>query len=319
VERLPGVRSAATVKPLPLNFEASERGFRIAGRQPASPEERLHAREHLVSGGYFDTVRLPLLAGRVFRDGGGGALEVVINRTFAERWWPGASPLGTTLELDGFGDEPAAATVVGVVADSKNFQVDEKPTAILYLPQSAATPRRNFLAVHVEGEPLSAAAGVRGVIAAVGRGVPVTQVRTMEQVVGDSLKPYDISTKVLAALAVLALLLAGIGLYGIVAHGVRQRVREIGIRMALGADRRDIAATAVRQGVRLAAVGLALGLLLAVVLSRLLSSVLFGVGALDPLALGATVVLLAATLVAAVLVPTRRAARLDPVSALRTE
>ena len=315
---LPGVASVAAVEPLPLNFQADERGFRIAGREPASPDERLHAREHRVTAGYFGAMRLPLVAGRTFHEDGGN-LEVVVDRTFAERWWPGASALGATLELEGLGEEPVPATVVGVAADSKNLQVDEKPAAILYLPQSAAPQRHNFLVLRVAGAPMAAAAGVRDAVERIGGGVPVVTLRPMERVVGDSLQPWAISSKVLAALAILALLLAGIGIYGVVAHGVRQRVREIGIRIALGADRRHIVSTAVGQGVRLAVVGLVLGLAAALVLSRLLASVLFGVGALDPLALAVTLALLALTVLTAVVVPMRRASRLDPVEALRVE
>jgi len=319
---LPGVAAAAVVAPLPLNFEANERRFLIAGREPSSADERLHAREHLVSPGYFSAMGIAVLAGRGFAARGpiDGPAEVVVNRAFAETYWPGRPAVGEQLELqDLSGDGTARATVVGVVADTKNFLVNEAPQAIVYLPQSLEPQRRNFLVVRTGGPPLAAAASVRAAVQTVGRGVPVSKVRTMEQVVAGSLQPWEIAAKVLAGLAALALVLAGVGIYGVVTYSVRKRVREIGVRIALGATSRQVAALTLGEGARLAAVGLVLGLLAAIGLARLLASVLFGVGALDVVALAGSVLAIGATVFVATLVPTRRALRLDPTVALRGE
>ena len=317
---IPGVAAAAVVDPLPLNFEAYEHRFEIAGRPPSTADEKLYAREHAVSADYFSTMEIPMLAGRSLEDRAGGPAEVVVDRAFAEKYWPQASAVGERLLLHDVGaGKPVGATIVGVVGDTKNFLVNEQTAAIVYLPQTLDPQRRNFLVVRTAGPPLSVAADVREAVRAVGRGVPVTKVRSMEQVVAESVQPWEITALALAALAVLALVLAGLGIYGVVAYGVRQRVREIGVRMALGASRRQIASMILGHGARLAAVGLLLGLLLAIGLTQFLGKVLYGVGSFSPVALAGTALLLAATAVVASLVPTRRALRLDPTAALRAE
>ena len=317
---IPGVAAAAVVDPLPLNFEADEQRFEVEGRAPASPDEKLYARSHAVSADYFRVMGIPMLAGRGFDDRPGSPVEVVVDRAFAATYWPQAAAVGERLRLLGTGGgEPVVATIVGVAGDTKNFLVNETATAILYLPQSLQPPRRNFLVVRAAGSPLALAAGVREAVRAVGPGVPVTKVRSMAQVVGESVQPWDIAARVLAALAVLALVLAGLGIYGVVAYGVSRRVREIGIRVALGASRGRIASMILGHGARLAAVGLGLGLLLALGVARLLGKVLFGVGSFSPVALAASALLLAATAVVASLVPACRALRLDPTAALRAE
>ena len=321
VRALPGVVAAAQVYPLPLNFESFSLEFLVEGRAPEAPGRNLSAGNFWVTTDTFETLHIPLQRGRVFsaRDDTQAAPVVVINQKLAERFWPGADPIGRALRLEPGTEDERLATVVGVVADSKQFLMNEEPQALIYLPQLQDSTRRRFLALRTAAEPLALAAAARQAIWSVDRDLPITALRTMHQVVGESLLPWSGGTIGLAVLGLGALLLAALGIYGVVAYSVSQRTHELGIRIALGAGRRDILKLVLRQGAILAGIGALLGLVAAAGLTRLIEALLYGVGALDPWTFVALPLTLLAVALLASYVPARRATRVDPMIALRYE
>ena len=321
VRALPGVTAAAQVYPLPLNFESYSLEFNIEGRAPQGPGRKLSADNFWVTTDYFRTMGIRLLRGRSLteQDNQQAVPVALINQRMAERFWTGADPIGQALRMEPGTPDERVATVVGVVANSKHFLMNEAPAALIYLPQLQHSTRRRFLAVRAAAEPLSLTASVQQALWSVDRTLPITAVRTMNQVISESLAPWSGGTAGLAALGLAALLLAAIGIYGVISYSVSQRTHELGIRIALGARRRDILTLVLRQGLLLAGIGVAVGVLAAAGLTRLIQALLYGIGALDPWTfIGLPLGLLGIALLASYL-PARRATRVDPMTALRYE
>lgn len=324
VSALAGVESAAFTEPLPLNFASYGRTFAVEGREPAAANERLQARQFTVSAGFHETMGIPLAAGRVFdrRDTREAPRVVVINQTMAERYWPGDSAVGKRIafarSLEEASDEDYRA-IVGVVADSKTYFLNEAPSSIVYLPETQATPSTMFFVVRTQGAPLGELAAIRQAVWKIHPELPLAEVRTMEEVVEQSLLPWTGSAWGLLALALVALILAALGIYGVVAYATARRLHEIGIRRALGAERVDVLRLVLGQGARLTLLGLALGGVGALVLSRLFSGLLFGVGRLDPLTAVGVPALLLLFAVLATLPAARRALSVEPAESLRYE
>jgi len=324
LERLrtvPGVESAAAVYPLPLNFESLSQSFTIEGRPPAQPGEKLDAGVFWITSDYFRVMQIPLQRGRVFsgEDNDESSAVVVINQTMAERFWPGSDPVGRAVRLDPGTPNEKQAVVVGVVGDSKQFLMNEEPVSLLYLPQLQHSTRRRFLAVRAAGDPLALVPGLRRELAAVDPGQPLTAIRSLNQVVEESLGPWAGGTLVIALLGAGAVFLAALGIYGLISYSMAQRRHELGVRMTLGAGARDIWSLVLRQGLALTASGAALGLAAAAGLTRLMQALLYGVSALDPLTFVATPLLLGTVAIVAALLPARRATRVDAMIALRCE
>ncbi len=319
---LPGVSEAGTVSNLPLSGEEEIDGLIIEGMPRPKPTEIPLADLRQASPGYFEAMGIRLLRGRTFTgiDRTGAAGVVVINETLARTHWPGADPLGKRLRFGDFDDEkPSWLRVVGVVDDVRNSSLEGAPRPQAYLAgEQNAFPTQYFV-LHTKGDPKSLIAAARSAIWSVDRDQPVAEVRTMSKVVSQSVAGRRFNMVLLGVFAGLALVLAAVGIYGITAYSVAQRTREMGLRMALGAERGTVLALVLREAGSLALVGLAAGLALAVAATRVMASLLFGVGATDPVTFASVAATLALVSLFAAWVPGRRATQVDPMVALRTE
>ncbi len=326
VRALPGVRAAGAARILPLTEEMGDWSITIEGR-PRQPDENPHADWQIVTPGYFQAAGMWLLRGRLLdeNDRDGGPFVVVVNATMAARYWPGQDALGKRFHL-GTSGKPWT-TVVGIVGDVRQNAIVETPHAQMFHPIAqwpaasggSRVPRGLTLAVRAAGDPLALARSVAGIVHGLDPRLPVSNVQTMDEVVREAVAQPRFTTTLLVLFGLLALALAAVGIYGLVAYTVGRRSGEIAIRMALGARRGRVLAMILRQGLGLTAAGLAVGLLAAAALARLMGSLLYGVGALDPLTFTAVPVLLAGVAAAACLLPARRAAAVAPAAALRAE
>ncbi len=312
---VPGVSSAASIYPLPLNHESLGATFEVEGREPVAGEQ-LFANTFWVSPEWLDVARTPVLSGRGIERGDGPDAPpvVLVNREMAERIWPGESPIGQRLLV-----RDVSREVVGVVENSVYYDLDEATPMVVYYPQSQYSTRRRFVMVRTAGDPMATWPSVEAAVRPVDPSQPLETVRSMRDVVAVWLGPWMMGIGGLSALGVGALALAAIGLYGMIRYSVGQRMREFGIRHALGAASRDIVQQVLLQGLRLVAVGLAIGLAAALGLTRFLQSLLFGVEALDPVTFLVTPALIVAVAVLACWGPARRAVRADPIVALRQD
>ena len=320
VQALPGVRSAAVVRALPFSGNAAGCAFVLLDRARPPDGQEPQAEVNVAHPRYFATMGIPLLSGRGLADGDGSDAPavVVINRSMAERYWPGGDPVGKPLELRGaIFDGARRVTIVGVVGDVKHGGLDDPTMPQIYAAQAQVPFIFATLVVRTELEPMALANSVRAAVWSVDPEQPVWKVRTMESLLTTSLRSRSLTTLLLDIYSAIALMLAALGIYGVIAYVVSQRTRELGIRMALGAQPRQIVAAVVRQGLALALAGVALGSVGAALLARLVRSQLFGVSAADPLTFAAMLVLLTAVALVASWLPARRATRIDPASALR--
>jgi putative ABC transport system permease protein len=320
VSALPGVRSASVVNHLPIGGDIWSMGFTHEGRPEPAPGENPSAVYRIARPAYFETIGATLKGGRDFtdRDNENAPGVVIINEAFARSQFRGENAIGKRIKVTDDGMNPRE--IVGIVKDAKQGELASEPVPEMYLPQSQAPKLRSAtLVVRTSSDPLTLAGSVQNEVWAIDKGMPVSQVRTMDQVISDSIGPQRFNMLLLGIFAIVALILAVVGIYGVMSYSVSQRIHEIGVRMALGAGRRDVLSLVVGQGMRLALVGIAIGLVASFMLTRLMESLLFGVSATDP----GTFVIIASTLgVVAFLacyVPARRAARVDPMVALRHE
>jgi len=318
VAGLPGVEAAGMISELPLSGQPNDMYFHVAGRPPPTASETVTADYRRVNHDYFRAMRIPLLRGRGFREQEvtGDAKVIVINEALARNFFPDEDPLGRRLVIN-FG-VPEEFEIVGVARDVRHSSLEGEVYQMMYVP-TLRFGRTNLVVRTTSSDPLALATAVRGAVAAVDRDQPVSAVRTMEEVVSGSVAQQRFRTLLLAAFAGVALLLAGVGIYGVIAYSVTHRTHEIGIRMALGAGAFDILKLVVGQGMALALAGVAVGLLASLALTRVLSSLLFGVTATDTVTFAAVSLLLVAVSLLACYVPARRATKVDPMVALRYE
>ncbi len=321
VEGLPDVALAGLVSQLPLGGNFDRWGVRIEDRPLANPAQAPGADRYSVSPDYIRAMRIPVLRGRAFTaaDREGAVPVVLINRTLAERYWPGADPLGTRIQL-GASDSPWR-TIVGVVGDVKHTGLDAPPGPQIYMPirQSPWADTQVALAVRTDRDPASLADAVRRAIWAVDGSLAISRVLPAPELVRASATRRAFALRIFAAFAVVALLLAGAGIFGVLSGAVAERTREIGVRTALGATRANVLGLVIGQGMRIAGLGIVLGIALALGSARLLRGLLFGVQPDDPLTLVAVSAILALVALAACAVPAFRAARTDPVRTLRAD
>ena len=328
VSSLPGVRAAAVTTMLPMSGGGATIHFNIKGRPPAGPEQYTMAGYRAVSAQYFQTLGIPLKRGRLLDalDREGAPRVIVINETMARQNFPGGDPLGQRIQL---GTEPDPdpnfpyMEIVGVVGDVLQ-QPDAEAKSEMYVPYAQYPDqilRRMYqgvtLVVRTANRPTDAAPAVREIVRDIDRDQPVANVRTLDQVLSASVSQPRFRTLLLGLFAAIALTLAGIGVYGLLAHGVAQRLNEFGVRMALGASAGDVVRLVLRQGVVLALTGLAIGLGCAVLVVRALSTVLYEISPWDPVAWVVSAGTLLAVALLASWLPARRALRVDPVIALR--
>jgi len=310
-----GVEAAGVVFPLLLNNELYATEVGAAG-DGVPPEERPEVFTMWASEGYFDAAGIRPVAGRtlVAADTAGGVTGTVVTEGLAARVWPGEDPLGRELELGA--EEPRSYRVVGVVADHAHDGIDGTPDVLVYLPISAYTGRRRFLVARAIGDPLATATPVREALRSVDPRLP-TELRPMDELVFQATSQWSIGSRVLGAIGLIALLLATVGVYGVVAQAVEERRREMAIRMSLGADATSVGSGVVRDCLALTGWGIALGLVLSVVAGRGARAILFESSGTDPLVLaGAAAVFLLVGIVAAA-VPARRASRVEPAALVR--
>jgi putative ABC transport system permease protein len=320
VETVPGVKSAAVATSLPLTDTGNSIGISIEGRPDPGPDHVPIVITRVLSPGYFGTMGIPLLQGRVFteQDRAESTGVVIITETTARRLWPGEDPIGK--RIAGWSTDPQRkwVQIIGVVKDVRQFGLAAEPKLQIYLPYDQARffePRA--LIVRTEVEPLSLAATVRRTVWEIDKDQPVSDISSMEEVVSESVGRQRFSMLLLGVFAGLALLLAAVGIYGVMSYSVAQRTREIGIRMALGAQRRDVLKMTVGQGLRLVSIGVVTGLAAAFILTRVMSSLLFGVSATDPATFLTISLVLMSVAVLASYVPAVRATKVDPMFALR--
>jgi putative ABC transport system permease protein len=327
VAALPGVRAAGLSSSLPLQGWSFGMPFEIEGQAPRPKAELPAAHFQMVSPGYFRAQGIALRKGREFteRDNEAGPPVALVNETFVRRYLANEEPLGKRVRVEALisGQQklgpPIAWEIVGVIGEVKVSSLRSDGEAEIYVPCWQSTWPGSALSIRTATEPMSLAQAVRTAIQSVDKDLPVTGVRTMEQVVAASVTQPRFFAGLITVFAGLALLLAALGIYGVMSYAVTQRTHEMGIRAALGARQRDLLRMVVGQGMLLAAIGLAIGLAGAFGLTRLLTSLLFGVSATDPLTFIAVSLLLAAVAFAASYLPARRAARVDPMVALRYE
>jgi predicted permease len=316
IATLPGVQSVGGIDVLPLapttvqatRFLVEEQLTPTAGARPVT-ELRT------ASLGYFAAMGIPLVSGRLFTEDDFTKPNIVINATMAKRFWPDSSPIGKRVNLCTLAAQPCWSPIIGVVGDVHEYGLDAAPTFDTY----AAGGWTPYFVIRTSGDPALVARAAAEQVHKTAANLPVTDVMTLDSLLSDSVSPRRFSTVLLGVFAVLALLLAAVGIYGVMSYVVNLRTNEIGIRMALGAQTRDIWSLIIGRGTKLTIAGIAIGLAGAFALSRFLSSLLYGVQSTDPVSFFGVALLLLAVALVACYIPARRAMRVDPMVALRYE
>ena len=318
VRAIPGVVDFSIAGWVPLGDRGDARYFAIPGNDPPAEQPGFVIGYNLAGAGYFDTLRIPILRGRAIdaRDGSEAPPVVVVNETLAARFWPGEDPIGKRLGIAG---EDLQREVVGVAANGKYSIISEAPQPYVYFPWTQFDRYDLTLQVRVAGDPAGVLAATRAAISALDPELPVYDVRPVAEAIQFSMVPIRVAGSVLAVSGVVALLLATLGIYGVVSFTVMQRAREIGVRMALGANRRDVVRLIVGRGLRLALLGVGAGALASLAANRLIAGLLYEVAPWDPLTFAGVAGMLVGAAVIAGFLPARRALRGDPAAALRAE
>lgn len=320
IAALPGVQAAGAVSSLPLSGDVESGGFTIDGAPAPAAGQAPSAQYSVVSGDYFKAIGIQQTAGRVFdsRDRADASPVAVISRAFARQYFPGHSPIGARIN-SGFDYTPQVREIVGVVDDVRQTALDASIVPEIYVPQSQMPYPALALVVRTTGDPMTVLPGIRRELARLEPATALDRVRTLNAVVGTSLERQRFSLVLVASFAGAALALAIVGLYGVIALGVRQRRREFGVRMALGAAPADVRRLIVAEGMAVAAGGIVVGLGGAFALMRLLGTLLYDVTTTDPAIYGAAVVLVAGVAALATSLPARDATAIDPAGTLRAD
>ena len=333
LQAMPNIQSVGLITPLPLTGEGWQADYRVEDRPTPELGEFPNTDIHYVSPAYVQAMQIPLLSGRIFTesDNDSSLPVAMVNQTFARRWWPNENPIGKRIRMCGTCTPrpdrvpPPWLTIIGVVGDVRQYGLDQEPKTEVYTPYNQRGGRtrpltyRALVVRTATGDPLTVTSQVRSAVQQLDKDLPIFSIRTMEQLIGRSVASRKMSMFLLITFASLALLLAAVGLYGVISYSVTQRTQEIGIRMALGASRRDVLGMVISQASKLAAIGLGIGLVLALALTGIISKMLFGVRPTDPLTFLCILLLLVAVALFASYIPARRAAKVDPMVALRYE
>jgi putative ABC transport system permease protein len=318
---LPGVESASSTSFLPGSDAWNSAEFQIEGLPAPPPGQERVSSYQQVGADYFRTVRIPVIKGREFSadDVEGAPLVAVISEKLARRYFPNEDPLGRRVKVGA--PEPAATwyTIVGVAGDVPRFMFDREMQPTLYLPNQQLPDRNAYFVVRASGAPMAALPAVRAQIAALDDKLPLYEIKSHEQVIADRMAGLRLVAALMMMFGALALTLASVGVYGVMAYAVSQRTREIGVRMALGARPQDVLRLVLGQSLKLAALGLAIGLPVALALGRAMAGALFGVIALDPMTFVSFTLLLTGAALLAGYLPAQRATKVDPITALRSE
>ncbi|MEO5510077.1 MAG: ABC transporter permease [Longimicrobiales bacterium] len=322
IATVPGVTGVAAVTVMPFSGGWSTGSFTVEGFTPRENQQGPWGDIRIVNEGYAEAMGIPMVAGRFFNSGDrqDGQQVAVVDEEMVKRFWPGADPVGKRITFDdNVTDTTRWIHVVGVVGHSAQEGLDADHRVQVYFPYRQAGAGNMTLGIRTLGDPMSVVQSVRQAVLRVDPQQPIARIETMANLIAQSVGPRRLSTTLLGLFAGLALLLSALGIYGVVAHSVTQRTQELGVRMALGAARRDVLAIVMMQGFRIAGVGLIAGLLGAVGLTRLMTTQLYQVEATDPVSFAGAAVVLVGLALLATLLPALRAARLDPVQALREE
>ncbi|HUE83018.1 MAG TPA: ABC transporter permease [Pyrinomonadaceae bacterium] len=319
IRALPGVEGAGIVSNLPFGGNKDTSAFHVEEKPLPNPAEAPSAERFGISTDYLRAMGIPLLRGRWFteHDTADTPLVALINNTAAQRIWPNEDPIGKRIRLGGI-DGPLR-TIVGIVGDVHHYGLEIPPDLQAYVPQAQWTGSYMQLVVRTSGDPGALAAPVREAIRAVDADIPVYEINTMKQLISASVAQRRFTLLLIGIFAMVALLMAAVGIYGVMSYSVTQRTQEIGIRLALGAQPKDVFRMIVGQGMTLALLGIAFGLVGAFGLTRLMASMLFGVEPTDPLTFAGIAVLLTTVSLIACYVPGRRATKVDPLVSLRYE
>jgi putative ABC transport system permease protein len=321
VKAIPGVTAVASAPiGMPMTDAMCKQLLIIEGRPPAPVNQRPQVQCNLVNPDYFGVLGMQLRAGRSFteQDDAKAPLVVIINEALARHYFSGEDPIGNRIELEGAG---RWATIVGIVGDVKRFgpEAEVLPEIYRLYAQSKFVPPFIFLAVRTVGNPLDYVGTVRQQIDDLGATEPIREMTTMEQRLAEPVAPRRFQIVLFGIFAVVALLLAAVGVYGVISYSVSRRTHEIGVRIALGARPRNVLLMIIRQGVRLVLVGVIIGLATALALTRVLKGLLFDLSATDPATFAVIASLLIGVALLACYLPARRAAKVDPMVALRYE
>jgi len=326
MNRLPGVQGAAVVTGLPLSNMMLRTWAHIEGTPEERPAERKLTDVAMVTPGYFATMGIPLVSGRDFtdRDGSGAPIVAIVNQEFARRYFPNENPLGKRIRI-GWSQDTAATggevtlggEIVGVVGSVKRGGLNQQASPEMYASFMQPTFSSFSVVVRSTADPSTVMAGIRAQVREVDRDLPLTGLQQLDELVSASVSRPRFYTTVLGVFAAIALVLAAVGIYGVISYAVSLRTRELGIRIALGATGRQVSGLVLQQGVLLAIVGVIVGGAGAYWLTRLLSKLLFGVSATDPLTFASVAALLTAIAAVASYVPARRAAKVDPLLAMK--
>lgn len=320
VRRLPGVESAAIADNLPLSGGIGWGGISIEGYQPSAGQEMIQADVRVAGVGYFETMAIPLIKGRLFdeHDTKDSAQVIVIDEHMARNYWPNANPIGGRIKF-GSGEKNPWMTIVGVVGSVKQYDLENEARVTFYVPASQGLGGTMYLVVRTNVAPTSVAATIASQVRSMDPNVPIFDVKTMDQRLSESLARRRFAMLMLGVFAGFALLLAVVGIYGVISYSVAQRTNELGIRVALGARQIDVLRLILSGGFKLILIGIALGLVLSFVVTRFLSTLLFGVRTTDLFTFSVLPVLLVVVGLLACYLPARRAAKVDPLVALRYE
>ena len=318
IRAVPGVRSAALVRAVPLSGNSDARAYAVAGAPEPDKGQAPVLQLNTVSPGYFKTIGLALVTGRDVNehDDADAPPVVVVNETFARREWPNGSAIGQRIR---FVDSDRWLTVVGVARDAKHFGPADQPTPQAYIPFMQMPQIFTSVVVRANRDAIALGPLVREAIWRVDRDQPVWKIRTMDSLVANTLGSKRVLLVLVGVFASVALLLAGVGIFGVMSFAVAQRTHEVGVRMALGASGGEVLRLIVGQGLRLTAFALLIGLAAAAGTTRLMASQLFGVTPSDPVTFALVPIVLCAVAALACYLPARRASRLDPLTALRRE
>ncbi len=319
VAHLPGVEAAAVVNNLPLGGNMDQYGFHVEDKPLANPEEAPSAERYVISPDYLRAMRIPLLAGRGFseHDGPNAPFVALISESTAQGIWPNEDPIGKRVRMGGPDGPPR--TIVGITGNVNHYGLDTPPDLQAYVPEAQWTSSDMQLVVRSSVDPRAIVEAVRNEIGAVDKDLPIYRIATMKQLVSGSVAQRRFIVILLGLMAALAATLAALGIYSVMSYSVTQRTQELAIRMALGAQSSDVLKLVAGQGITLALGGIAAGLAASVALTRVMSSLLFGIGATDPVTFTVISVVVAGVALGACFAPARRATKVDPMVALRYE
>jgi putative ABC transport system permease protein len=321
IRALPGVRSVAWVSLLPLEGQGSVTAISLVGEQTRS-EQQIIANYRAVSSDYFGTMSIPLVQGRAFTPDDRGKKRVIVSQGLAQRLWPGQNPVGQ--ECIAEWGQLQRSQVIGVVGDIRTAKLDELPLNMVYVPdsygaKSPGAPSSAAIVVRTANDPRTAASAVRGVIRGVDSGVPIVALRPMRQLISKNVEARRFQMLLASVFGVSALSLACLGIFGVVAYSVERRRQELGVRRALGAQKRDLLALVLRQSMTPVVAGLCAGSAAAIVGGGLVQSLLFEVKAFDPATFGSVIVIVSVVAAISCYIPARRTTRIDPITALRCD